>query len=117
MPRPSKAHEQAWPQKTLVVDNGAYTIKAGFVSHPPRADDCRVIPNCIARDRSKKVWIGAQLEKCVDYGEISMRRPVEKGFLVNWELEKSIWDSTFLDEGAMIRASGKSSRLAVLMRM
>lgn len=103
MPRQSKVAEQALSQQTLVVDNGAYSLKAGFVNDIPQLDDCRVVPNCVARDRGKKVWIGAQLERCTDIGEIALKRPVEKGFLVNWEVQKAIWDNTFFDQGAKLK--------------
>ena len=105
MPRHYKAVEQVLPRQTLVVDNGSYTIKAGFVGQYPKLDDCRVVPNCIARDRGKKVWIGEQLERCTDFGEIVFRRPVEKGYLVNWEAERTIWDSTFFDQGAKLKVA------------
>lgn len=105
MPRHPKVAEQILPQQTLVIDNGSYAIKAGFVSGDPKLDECRVVPNCIARDRGKKVWIGAQLEKCTDFGEIVFRRPVEKGYLVNWEAEKAIWDNTFIDQGARLKVA------------
>ena len=105
MPRQQKTAEQPLPQQTLVVDNGAYAIKAGFVSESPKLDDCRVIPNCVARDRGKKVWIGEQLERCTDFGEIVFRRPVEKGYLVNWEAEKMIWENSFFDQGAKLKVS------------
>ena len=110
MPRHSKAAEQSLPKQTLVVDNGASSIKAGFAAQTPQLGDCVVVPNCIARDRGRKVWIGAQLERCTDFGEIVMRRPVEKGFLVNWEAEKAIWDNTFFDPGAKLKVYMMSIR-------
>lgn len=82
-------------------------MKAGFATSTPNLEDCHVIPNCLARDRGKHVWIGAQLEKCNDFGEIAFRRPVEKGFIVNWETEKAVWDGTFIE---------KKSKLAVSFR-
>jgi actin-related protein 6 len=87
------------PPRTLVVDNGAYTIKAGF-SSVTSTDTPRVIPNCLARDRDRKIYIGSQLEKCTDFGDIAFRRPVEKGYLVNWEAEKEIWENEFFDAKA-----------------
>ncbi|KAL8780650.1 MAG: hypothetical protein Q9213_006359 [Squamulea squamosa] len=96
MPRRSIVHEAVLPQKTLIVDNGACTIKAGFSSSSPATDDCHTIPNCLARERDKKVWVGSEIETIRDFGEVAFRRPVEKGYLVNWEAEKAIWDSTFL---------------------
>ena len=103
MPRAAKPQERFLPSRTLVVDNGGYTIKAGFATGSPNLDECYVIPNCIARDRAKRVWVGSQLEKCSDFGEIALRRPVEKGNLVNWEAEKAIWDQTFIDRGGKLQ--------------
>lgn len=103
MPRTSHSQGRKLGSKTLVVDNGGSSIKAGFVSQKPTEDDCCIIPNCIARDRAKRIWVGVQLEKVTDFGEIAFRRPIEKGFLVNWEAEKAIWDNTFIDNGAILQ--------------
>ena len=105
MPRQSKATGYALPEQTLVVDNGAYSMKAGFattLSDPEK--DCHVIPNCMAKSRDKRIWVGSQLENCKDFGEMAFRRPVEKGYLVNWEAEKEIWDNTFFDKAAQLKA-------------
>ncbi len=65
------------PGQAFVVDNGAYTIKAGWVSDAPNAAaDCRLIPNCMARGRDKKLWTGSQLDRCTDFGDMVFRRPV-----------------------------------------
>ena len=81
-------------------------MKAGFsTAIPDPAIDCQVIPNCIAKGRDKRIWIGAQLANCKDFGEMAFRRPVEKGYLVNWESEKEIWHQSFLDEKATLKAS------------
>jgi len=66
------------PQRTLVIDNGSYTIKAGFARANSSYDDCHIIPNCIARSRDRRVLVGTQLESCRDYGGMAFRRPVEK---------------------------------------
>lgn len=104
-PRQAKPVERVLPIQTLIIDNGAHTMKAGFSTSNPNLEDCHVIPNCLAKDRGKHVWIGAQLEKCNDFGEIAFRRPVEKGFLVNWEAEKAIWDNTFFEKNAKLMVS------------
>ena len=104
MPRQSKAVQQVLPEQTLVVDNGAYTIKAGFVTSSPDPEtDCHIIPNCLAKSRDNRVWIGSQLGNCTDYGDMVFRRPVQKGFLVNWEAEKEIWEKSFLDKAAKLK--------------
>ncbi|KAF2488034.1 actin-related protein, ARP6 class [Neohortaea acidophila] len=91
--------------RTLVLDNGAHTIKAGFspltTDSEPHADaECHVVANCIARSqRDKRTYIGPELlEECWDFGELAFRRPVEKGFVVNWEGEQAIWERTLLDK-------------------
>lgn len=108
MPRQSKATETVLPAQTLIIDNGAYTMKAGFAAAIPKSNDCHVIPNCIARGRDKRTWIGAQLENCRDFGDMAFRRPMEKGFLVNWEVEKEIWESSFLDKSAVLKVCSSS---------
>ncbi|KAG9191887.1 hypothetical protein G6011_10621 [Alternaria panax] len=100
-PRGASKSAAAPPAKTLVVDNGAYSIKAGLVApaSEPTYDDCRVIANCIARStRDKRTYVGAQLDSCKDFGELAFRRPVEKGFIVNWEAEKAIWEHEFIGD-------------------
>ncbi|KAM0248947.1 hypothetical protein ACHAP5_003155 [Fusarium lateritium] len=87
------------PSTTLVLDNGAATIKAGLV-HDGEIDEPRIIPNVIARDRARKVYVASELEKCRDFGEIQFRRPMEKGFIVNWEAQKEIWDRELFENKA-----------------
>lgn len=112
MPRQLKTTEQVLPDRTLIVDNGAYTMKAGLATPSSNIEtDSHVIPNCIAKSRDKRTWIGAQLEKCQDFGEMAFRRPVEKGYLVSWEAEKEIWYDTFFDKDAMIKVLSISSRI------
>ncbi|KAI8936857.1 hypothetical protein NX059_006094 [Plenodomus lindquistii] len=89
--------------KTLVLDNGAYTLKLGLVTSgsSPNYDGCSVIPNCIARStRDKRTYVASELDSCKDFGELAFRRPVEKGFIVNWEAEKAIWEHEFMAPGA-----------------
>ena len=98
-PKGSKKAAPAPPAKTLVLDNGAYTLKAGLVaaSANPTYDDCHILPNCIARShRDKRTYVSSELVDCKDFGELAFRRPVEKGFIVNWEAEKAIWEHEFL---------------------
>jgi actin-related protein 6 len=103
-----KAPSDPIPQQTLVLDNGAYSIKAGLIStsaeEPPTYDNCRVIPNCVARSsRDRRVYIASELEKCNDFGEMAFRRPVEKGFIAHWEAEEAIWEHEFFNSRAGLR--------------
>ncbi|KAM0351785.1 hypothetical protein ACHAPU_002297 [Fusarium lateritium] len=97
--RKAKPAPPKGPSTTLVLDNGAATIKAGLV-RDGKFDEPRIIPNVIARDRARKVYVASELEKCRDFGEIQFRRPVEKGFIVNWEAQKEIWDRELFENKA-----------------
>lgn len=111
--RKSRSSGPPPPSTTLVLDNGADTIKAGFVTGNA-VDDPRIIPNCLARDRHKNIYVGSELEKCKDFGEIAFRRPVEKGFIVNWEAQKEIWEREFFDDKAPQRCDPSETRLLLV---
>ncbi|KAJ5920599.1 hypothetical protein N7516_011457 [Penicillium verrucosum] len=95
------------PDKTFIIDNGAYMIKAGYASDAPAADEsvsaCSSIPNALVKTRDNKIVIGAQLATVNDWNEAMFRRPVEKGYVVNWEAEREIWDQSFFDGKPMAR--------------
>ncbi|KAM5497269.1 Actin-related protein 6 [Microsporum canis] len=89
------------PERTFIIDNGGYTIKAGY-SSPSSSDpleSCLVVPNALAKTRDNQIYTGLELETHIsDWNEVSFRRPVEKGYLVNWEAQREIWEHTFFDE-------------------
>lgn len=110
-PRPagknSAAQAQSLPEKTFIIDNGAYTIKAGYApaSSPANEEEeeaasaCTAIPNAIAKTRGNRIYVGAQIgTNITDCNEMLFRRPVEKGYTVNWEAQKEIWENSFFDE-------------------
>lgn len=96
---------QALPERTFVIDNGAYTIKAGYApSFPPPEDvdealsACTVIPNAFVKTRGNRTFLASQLSTHVsEWNEVAFRRPVEKGYIVNWEAQKEIWEQSFFD--------------------
>lgn len=109
--RKPKVAPPAKPQTTLVLDNGADTLKAGLVRGSHIDDAPLVVPNCIARSRLKKTYVAAELEQCRDFSEIQFRRPVERGFVVNWEAQKEIWERQFFDDKAPLRCDPAETRL------
>lgn len=118
--RKSKPPAIPAPKQTLVLDNGAYTIKAGFVVDPTNDDGTdasdtqpRLIPNCIARDRQRTTYVASELDRCKDYADIAFRRPVEKGYIVNWEAQREIWDREFFDDKAPQRCDPAETRLVL----
>ncbi|KAG0213324.1 Actin- protein 6 [Mortierella sp. GBA30] len=79
--------------RTLVVDNGASTIKFGFADE---SAPYRTIPNNITRSKAeRKTFVGDQLETCKDFSGLYYRLPFEKGLLTSWDVEKQIWDRLF----------------------
>ncbi|KAL1999039.1 hypothetical protein VTN02DRAFT_5154 [Thermoascus thermophilus] len=104
--KPTAPKVQPLPEKTFIIDNGAYTMKAGYApTFPPPEDEvqalsaCVTIPNALAKTRGNRVFIGSQLSMHIsDWNEATFRRPVEKGYIVNWEAQKEIWEHSFLDE-------------------
>ena len=87
------------PSNTIVLDHGGATLKAGLVQGYSLLDcNPRIIPNFIARDGSKKVYVASEIEKCKNFAEIAFRRPVEKGFVINWDVQKEIWEREVFNE-------------------
>ncbi|KAK7793356.1 hypothetical protein R5R35_008508 [Gryllus longicercus] len=80
----------------FVLDNGACTAKAGFAS----SDDARIIPNCIMKAKSerRRPFIGDQVEECRDASGLFYILPFQKGYLINWDVQKNIWDYIFSAE-------------------
>jgi actin-related protein 6 len=100
-PKPPAPSQTLLSPKTLILDNGAHTLKAGYSllnATDPSLSTCHLIPNTLARSaRDKRTYIGSELHSCIDFGELAFKRPVEKGFIVNWESQKAIWENEFFD--------------------
>ncbi|KAG0411517.1 hypothetical protein HPB47_011345 [Ixodes persulcatus] len=77
----------------LVVDNGGGSIKAGYTTQ----NAPRIIPNCITKAKSerRRQFVGDQLDDCKDMSSLFYLLPFQKGYLVNWDIEKQVWDYMF----------------------
>eukprot|EP01018_Ginkgo_biloba_P004030 Gb_08407 [translate_table: standard] len=81
------------PSAIVVLDNGGGYCKAGFGGNK---NPSVVVPNCVGRPQSSKKWLIAdQLQECEDIAAISIRRPFDRGYLINPDLQKEIWDRLF----------------------
>jgi actin-related protein 6 len=109
-PRKQKPARPSRPTNTLVVDNGGSTIKTGFVTGAA-LPDVSIIPNCIARDRTRKTYVASELDNCQDFGEIQFRRPVEKGYVVNWDAQRAIWDAELIGPSSRLKCDPEETRL------
>lgn len=84
-------------QPVLVIDNGGHTLKALYipnprntVSQPPRQ---AVIPNCVgATSFAGRGLVGEQLFRLPHFHGFMVRRPVERGFVVDAALQSYIWE-------------------------
>ena len=78
---------------SLIVDCGGHSIKAGISSdtHP------LIIPNCISRtklDRHKS-YVGSELFSLTDTSGLMMVLAFQKGYLLNWGVERQLFDHIF----------------------
>jgi hypothetical protein len=104
----------------VVLDNGGCTIKAGLASAPhavrcasalpalapaaclTRAPPDRTppprscVPNCVAKPKGeKRLYVGDELDELRDLSALVLRRPVDRGFAVNAQLQRDIWERLF----------------------
>lgn len=75
---------------SFIIDNGASTIKAGLST----ADTPHVIPNCKMKVKSERQrqYIGDQIDDCKDCSGLYYILPHQKGFILNWDTQREIWD-------------------------
>ncbi len=84
---------------TLVVDNGAGILKAGLIrdgidyTAPSLALKPVLLHNCTAKSRAeKKFFVADGLDTAIDLAALYIRRPHDKGYIVNWDIEQDVWE-------------------------
>ncbi|KAI8365927.1 actin family [Radiomyces spectabilis] len=93
---------------TLILDNGAYTIKGGLSGDPSSP---KLVPNAIVRGRTdRRHYVGDELSQCTDFSSLYYRLPFERGFLINWGVERTIWNRFFKTE---LQDGTKDNRLLI----
>ncbi|KAK2880640.1 actin-related protein 6 [Channa argus] len=77
---------------TLVLDNGACTAKIGYSQ-----EKVSVIPNCQFRSKTSrlKTFTANQLDEIKDPSGLFYILPFQKGYLVNWDVQRKVWDHLF----------------------
>lgn len=78
----------------VVLDNGAGLVKAGIGGE---RDPIAVVPNCMARPLSSKKWLLADqlLSSTEDLTSATLRRPFDRGYLINPDLQSTLWSHIF----------------------
>lgn len=79
----------------VVLDNGAHQLKLGFVGCV--GDEERLVPNAVFKSKSerRRVFVGSELDECRDLSGLFYVPPFQKGYLVNWDVQRQVWDHTF----------------------
>ncbi|KAM9926620.1 hypothetical protein OXX59_003084 [Metschnikowia pulcherrima] len=76
----------------IVLDNGAYSIKAGYTTQ----DNPLIVENVLAKARDGVIYIGNDYKAHANlYSGINFKRPHDQGHLTSWETQKPVWDYTF----------------------
>ncbi|KAL5100930.1 hypothetical protein RYX36_005257 [Vicia faba] len=84
-------------RQVVVVDNGGGLIKAGFGGE---REPSAIVPNCLHKPVASKKWVhpnplntpGSAEE---DLTSASVRRPMDRGYLINPDLQREIWSHLF----------------------
>lgn len=57
----------------------------------PQARLCRVFPNASAKQKGERgTFLGEAMLGMKDVGALALRRPVDRGFVVAWDLQREI---------------------------
>ncbi|CAD6193949.1 unnamed protein product [Caenorhabditis auriculariae] len=77
----------------LILDNGAYSLKIGTSTD----EYPRLIPNSIvkAKHEKKRVFVADEFSECVEKTALFYVRPIERGYVVNWDTQQKIWERAF----------------------
>jgi actin-related protein 6 len=83
----------------LVMDQGGASIKVGWASpgaENPDLSSYRCIPNCTTKKKGDtRGYVADQLDERDETSGLIFRRPFEKGYLCNWDIQREIWDRIF----------------------
>lgn len=73
----------------VVIDNGSCCCRVGIGGEDaPRG----VFQNAIAKFKGdSRVFVGREIDESRVINRMLLRRPFDRGYIVNWGLEQSIW--------------------------
>lgn len=80
----------------FLLDNGAFYAKVGMSDW----NEPKVVPNCITKAKSerRRPFIGNQIDECRDVSGLFYILCFQRGYLVNWDIQKTVWDYMFSGE-------------------
>eukprot|EP00039_Didymoeca_costata_P005587 m.82688 g.82688 ORF g.82688 m.82688 type:complete len:405 (+) comp12885_c0_seq1:195-1409(+) len=75
----------------LVIDNGSGDIKAGFSDGSPK-----IVPNAIMKRKGdRRLITGPEIDNYKNFGSLLYKRPHQKGYLVDTDVQREVWTSLF----------------------
>ncbi|KAL4436635.1 hypothetical protein ABPG75_003774 [Micractinium tetrahymenae] len=75
-------------QDVVVIDLGGGSVKMGSARRP---DNPKVFPNASAKQKGERgTFLGEAMLGMKDVGVLALRRPVDRGFVVGWDLQREI---------------------------
>ncbi|KXJ82641.1 hypothetical protein RP20_CCG011650 [Aedes albopictus] len=77
----------------FILDNGAFYAKLGMSDW----DKPKTVLNCITKAKSerRRPFIGNQIDECRDVSGLFYILCFQRGYLVNWDIQKTVWDYMF----------------------
>lgn len=80
-------------EEVVVIDNGGDSCKVGFAG---QSKPKKLISNCGVRPKGeKKLFVADQIDEIYDFSSLHYRRPIERGYVTNWDFEKQVWQRIF----------------------
>lgn len=90
---------------SVAIDLGSYTIRICIVDQDGKSIVTRC-PNALVRPSQKRyagstsngLLAGPQIaQNCQNYGSLSIRQPMDRGFIVDWPTQKTILDAAIAE--------------------
>nr|CAB3219971.1 actin-related protein 6-like [Phallusia mammillata] len=80
-------------KNVVVLDNGACTLKICRSGETV----VRTVPNSIFRSKTerRKSFVSSRIDSCKDFSSLFYVLPFQKGYLLNWDVQRQIWDFIF----------------------
>ncbi|RNA27435.1 actin-related 6 [Brachionus plicatilis] len=76
----------------FIIDNGAYSAKWGCSTD----ESPKLTPNYLTKSKNaRETYVGSELDECKDFSGLFYQLPFQKGMLVNWDLERQVWNQIF----------------------
>ena len=70
------------------------------------------MPNCVAKPKGeKRSYIADEINQIKDISSVNLRRPIDRGYVVNWDLQREIWDHVF---AKVLKINPKNCHLVLL---